>query len=78
VYSLKYIDPAAIGKFDEVIPVRTDGSIRVVVDAKAVMSLIGSRMDWKEDLLEKGFTFANPNVTEECGCGLSFSVSSRS
>ncbi len=47
---------------------------RVLIDPAAVMFLIGSVIDYKEEKLQSGFTFTNPNETGRCGCGESFSV----
>jgi len=69
-YHLEYVEkPAA---FDEV--VEQEG-IKVLIDSKALFSIIGSEMDWLEDKLSARFIFKNPNITEQCGCGESFSVS---
>ncbi|KAF2964185.1 hypothetical protein GQX73_g9408 [Xylaria multiplex] len=68
-YHLEYVDkPAA---FDE--EVEQDG-VKVVIDSKALFSIIGSEMDWIEDKLNQRFIFRNPNIKEECGCGESFMV----
>ena len=48
--------------------------VKVFVDQTAIMVLIGSTMDFKKDKFKSGFTFINPNETERCGCGESFSV----
>jgi iron-sulfur cluster assembly accessory protein len=69
-YHLEYVDKP--GKFDEM--VEQDG-VQVVIDSKALFSIIGSEMDWAEDKLNQRFTFRNPNIKEECGCGESFMVS---
>jgi len=69
-YHLEYVD--APGKFDE--QVEQDG-VKVLIDSKALIKVIGSEMDWVEDKLSARFVFRNPNVTEQCGCGESFSVS---
>ncbi|KIW14486.1 hypothetical protein PV08_07270 [Exophiala spinifera] len=69
-YHLEYVDKPA--PFDEV--VEQDG-VKVLIDSKALFSIIGSQMDWKEDKLSARFVFNNPNITEQCGCGESFSVS---
>lgn len=58
--------------FEEEIEV--DG-VKVLVEPTAVMFLIGSVMDYKEDRLFSGFVFENPNETGRCGCGESFTVS---
>ncbi|MCS6883929.1 MAG: iron-sulfur cluster assembly accessory protein [Acidobacteriota bacterium] len=49
---------------------------KLFVDAKSFLYLNGTVLDYKEDggLMERGFTFANPNSQGECGCGESFSV----
>ncbi|GAA97414.1 hypothetical protein E5Q_04092 [Mixia osmundae IAM 14324] len=68
-YHLEYVDEA--GKFDEV--VQQDG-VKVVIDSKALFSIIGSEMDWAEDRLSAKFVFNNPNIKDSCGCGESFLV----
>jgi iron-sulfur cluster assembly 1 len=69
-YHLEYVEKP--GTFDEV--VEQDG-VKVLIDSKALFSIIGSEMDWLEDKLSARFVFKNPNITEQCGCGESFSVS---
>ncbi|OAR00962.1 hypothetical protein LLEC1_04324 [Akanthomyces lecanii] len=68
-YHLEYVDKP--GAFDET--VEQDG-VRVLIDSKALFSIIGSEMDWAEDKLSQRFVFRNPNIKEECGCGESFMV----
>jgi len=70
-YHLEYVEKP--GKFDEV--VAQDG-VRVVIDSKALFSIIGSEMDWQEDALSSKFVFKNPNIKDACGCGESFNVGS--
>nr|KAJ3418507.1 Iron-sulfur assembly protein 1 [Polyrhizophydium stewartii] len=67
VYTLEYVSDTS--RFDEV--VEQDG-VKVVIDSKALFSLIGSEMDFVEDALSAQFVFHNPNVKEMCGCGQSF------
>jgi iron-sulfur cluster assembly 1 len=69
-YHLEYVEKQ--GAFDEV--VEQDG-VKVLIDSKALFSIIGSEMDWLEDKLSTRFVFKNPNITEQCGCGESFSIS---
>ncbi|TBU21888.1 hypothetical protein BD311DRAFT_677288 [Dichomitus squalens] len=69
-YHLDYVDKPE--KFDEV--VEQDG-VKVLIDSKALFSIIGSEMDWKEDGLSAKFAFKNPNIKDACGCGESFTVS---
>jgi iron-sulfur cluster assembly accessory protein len=50
------------------------GEIKVFVDNKAVMYLLGTQMDYVEDELKSEFVFINPNSKGSCGCGESFNV----
>ncbi|WFD00732.1 Iron-sulfur assembly protein 1 [Malassezia yamatoensis] len=68
-YHLEYVRPEEAGRFDE--RVSQDG-IEVLIDSRALFSIIGSEMDWKEDKLSAKFVFNNPNVKDACGCGESF------
>lgn len=58
-------------KFEEVVE---DKGVTLLIDPAATMFLIGSEMDYKEDKLQSGFTFTNPNEKGRCGCGESFHV----
>jgi len=63
-YTMEYvedIDPADV-------VVEQDGA-RVMIAPMAQMFLFGTEIDYKTSLLESGFDFRNPNVTESCGCG---------
>ncbi|MEM6946103.1 MAG: iron-sulfur cluster assembly accessory protein [Pseudomonadota bacterium] len=55
-----------IGEHDAV--VEKDGA-RLLIAPMAQMYLFGTEVDFKSSLLEQGFVFNNPNVTEACGCG---------
>jgi len=57
--------------FDEVVE---HAGARVLVDAKAVIYLLGSEMDYKTDKLTSQFVFTNPNQTGACGCGESVNL----
>lgn len=49
--------------------------VKVFVDLKSLLFLDGSTLDYKEDgLMQRGFTFVNPNSSGSCGCGESFAV----
>jgi iron-sulfur cluster assembly protein/iron-sulfur cluster insertion protein len=52
---------------------RTFGTVQVVVDAKSVALLTGSTLDYTDGLQGAGFHITNPNATQTCGCGSSFS-----
>ena len=51
-----------------------DKGVRIFIDPTAVMFLLGSEMDYREDKLQSGFVFTNPNETGRCGCGETFTV----
>ena len=69
-YTIEYaVKDKNISKFDDV--VMRDG-VAVFIDPKISMFLIGSEMIFKEDDLDTGFDFVNPNEKGRCGCGESF------
>lgn len=70
-YTLNYADEK--GKFDELID---DKGVKVLIDPKALMHLIGTKMDFVDDKLRSEFIFVNPNSQGQCGCGESFMTTS--
>jgi len=56
---------------DEVVE---DKGVKVLIDPKAVMYLLGTEMDYKKDEFSSTFVFKNPNEIERCGCGESFKI----
>ena len=56
---------------DEVIE---DKGVKVFIDSSAIMYLLGTEMDYKEEEFSSSFVFKNPNETERCGCGESFKI----
>ena len=52
--------------FDEVVE---DKGVKVLIDAKAMMFLLGTEMDYQASALKSGFVFNNPNQVSACGCG---------
>jgi len=48
--------------------------LKVFMEKSHSMYLLGMEIDWLEGLNNRGFTFNNPNATESCGCGTSFSA----
>jgi len=48
--------------------------IRVVSDRKSYLYLNGTEIDFKDEVMGRGFVFKNPNATHTCGCGSSFSA----
>ena len=68
-YTMEYadrIDPA-----DEIVE---DKGVKILIDPKAVLFLLGTEMDYKVDKLSAGFVFNNPNQTSACGCGESVAI----
>ena len=63
-YTLDYVSEPVAG--DDHI---RDKGVDVWVEPKATLFLLGTVMDFEEDILKSGFTFKNPNQTGECGCG---------
>ena len=51
-----------------------DKGIKVFIDPKAVMYLLGTEMDYKKEKFSSQFIFKNPNEPERCGCGESFKI----
>jgi iron-sulfur cluster assembly accessory protein len=58
-------------KLDEEIE---QNGVKVLIDNKAVMYLLGTKMDYIEDEIKSEFVFDNPNSKGSCGCGESFNV----
>jgi iron-sulfur cluster assembly protein len=57
--------------FDEVVE---DKGAKVLIDAKALMFLLGTEMDYQTSVLKSGFVFNNPNQISACGCGESVEI----
>ncbi len=68
-YVLEFAD--RIGPEDQVFE---DKGVKVVVDAKSLVYLDGTELDYAKEGLNEGFKFHNPNVKDTCGCGESFNV----
>ena len=60
-----------IGPRDEVVE---DKGVKLVIDPKAVLFLLGTEMDFETTKLSSGFVFRNPNQTSACGCGESVAI----
>ena len=63
-YTMEYAD--AVRPTDEVVE---DKGVKIMVDPKAVLFLLGTEMDYKTEKLSAQFVFKNPNQTSACGCG---------
>jgi iron-sulfur cluster assembly protein len=51
-----------------------DNGVKIIVDKKSLLYLIGTTLDFSDGLNGKGFQFINPNAARTCGCGESFSI----
>ena len=63
-YTMEYAD--SVKPSDEVVE---DKGVKILVDPKAVLFLLGTEMDYKTEKLSAQFVFNNPNQTSACGCG---------
>lgn len=68
-YVLEFVDELQDGD-----AVFENGDVSVVVDAKSLVYLDGTELDYTKEGLNEGFQFNNPNISAECGCGESFHV----
>lgn len=68
-YTVDYVEEASEG--DELVE---DKGVKVFVDRKALLFLLGTVMDWEDTMFSTGFKFSNPNEKGRCGCGESFHV----
>jgi iron-sulfur cluster assembly protein len=59
------------GPIDEVVE---DKGVRILIDPKAVLFLLGTQIDFIEEKLAEKFVFKNPNQTDACGCGESVTI----
>jgi iron-sulfur cluster assembly protein len=68
-YKMEYAE--AFDPRDEVVD---EKGVRLFIDPKAVLFLLGTEMDYRIDKLSSGFVFNNPNQTSACGCGESVAI----
>ncbi|PCS23524.1 iron-sulfur cluster assembly protein IscA [Candidatus Enterovibrio escicola] len=68
-YVLEFVDE--IQDEDQVFE---EKGVKVIVDSKSMLYLVGTELDFIRKGLNEGFQFNNPNVNSECGCGESFNV----
>lgn len=68
-YTMDYAEKQ--NPLDEVVE---DKGVRILIDPKAILFLIGTEMDFIRDKLQARFVFNNPNQTSECGCGESVAL----
>jgi iron-sulfur cluster assembly protein len=68
-YEMEFVD-----ELQEEDQVFENHGVKVVVDAKSLVYLDGTEVDYAREGLNEGFKFNNPNAKSECGCGESFGV----
>ncbi|HFD31500.1 MAG TPA: iron-sulfur cluster assembly protein IscA [Gammaproteobacteria bacterium] len=68
-YILEFID-----ELDEGDQVFESQGVKIIVDAKSLLYIDGTELDYGKEGLNEGFLFNNPNVKDQCGCGESFTV----
>lgn len=68
-YTMDYV--AAPEAMDERVE---DNGVEIVIDAKAVLFLLGSVIDYESTAMHSKFVFRNPNQTDACGCGESVTI----
>ena len=69
-YNLEYCDELL--EADEVIELSQD--VQIIIQPKTLLFVIGTEIDYQEDIFNSGFVFNNPNARGKCGCGTSFYV----
>ncbi|HMP98561.1 MAG TPA: iron-sulfur cluster assembly accessory protein [Cyclobacteriaceae bacterium] len=69
MYDLSFDD-----KIEPADQVFEDKGVKILVDKKSLLYLLGTTLDFSDGLNGKGFQFVNPNATRTCGCGESFAV----
>lgn len=68
-YTMLYAEN--VGPHDEVVE---DKGVKILIEPKAILFLLGTEMDFKVDKLKLGFIFNNPNQSSACGCGESVAI----
>jgi iron-sulfur cluster assembly protein len=68
-YSLEYADEK--NPLDEVVEME---GVKILIDFKAILFILGTEMDYVEEKMQSGFVFRNPNEKGRCGCGKSFHI----
>ena len=68
-YTLDYAETIETGS-----DVVEDNGVKIVIDPKAILFLLGTEMDYEVSKLSSGFVFNNPNQTSACGCGESVAI----
>ena len=75
-YTMDFVGLAEIKSDDEVYEYSAPNGLKfkVICDPKSLFYIYGMQLDFSNELIGGGFNFTNPNATQTCGCGSSFSV----
>ncbi len=68
-YDLDFDNQLQEGDYED-----NDQNLKLVIDKKSMLYLLGTELDFSDGLNGKGFQFVNPNAARTCGCGESFSI----
>jgi len=71
---MEYVLEPCLSTVKDVEPVAVDNTSTLYVCKKSVFHLLGTTIDWKEDIMGARFIFDNPNAQSMCGCGATFST----
>lgn len=73
-YMLDLVDASEDGAVTDSDEVIESQGIKIICDEKSLLYLSGVQIDHKDETMQRGFVFKNPNASSTCGCGSSFSV----
>ena len=71
---MNYVFPGDVSVIKDIVVKVVGSSTTIYVDPTAMLNIVGTEMDWKEDETSSEFTFINPKSKGSCGCGESFNV----
>lgn len=72
-YTLDITDEDSVTESDERFE-HSGGKVTVIIDSKSNLYMDGTTIDFKDEMMGRGFVFNNPNASTSCGCGQSFST----
>ncbi len=75
-YTMDFVDLDEVNSDDKVYEYSIEGKqkFKVICDPKSLLYIYGMQLDFSKELIGGGFNFTNPNASQTCGCGSSFSV----
>ena len=75
-YTMDFVNLDQVNSDDKVYEYSIEGKqkFKVICDPKSLLYIYGMQLDFSKELIGGGFNFTNPNASQTCGCGSSFSV----